>query len=427
MGDNTSLYSFTSHTFTNAGATGPKGPTLAQIRSAYSGASWASTYVNMTNDNGIQLWTVPATGSYSIIALGAAGGNYTNYGKGKEFRMTTILKQGEIIKILVGQQGLSTTASHKQGGGGGGTFVVRNVAEPIIVAGGGGGAGSLSEYSYSNANGLTNGNQGGDGDFPTNGIGGSNGNGGQGGKYYSGGGGGLNSNGLDATGGVVYGFGGMGFINGGIGGNATNTSAYGGFGGGGGAGAGGGGGGGGGYSGGGGGTEPRNASGGGGGSFNNTSSSDYGSSNTGHGSVNIRANFIINAPSLITVPAPVPVPAQVPAPVPAQVPAPVPVPAPYSSDYLNLVGNLKLKGSSYIDGNLIVNNNGTQVAGISNTGDLMLKGGIVFGNSATNVWRLSADGNNFLIQKSGEQGISITSKGVVTPVLNINTWTFPKF
>ena len=83
-----------------------------------------------------------------------------------------------------------------------------------------------------------------------------------------------------------------------------------------------------------------------------------------------------------------------------------------------------------IDGNLIVNNNsGNQVAGITNSGDLMLKGGIVFGDTANNAWRLSADGNNFLIQKSGEQGISITSKGVVTPspVLNTNTWSFPKF
>jgi hypothetical protein len=82
-----------------------------------------------------------------------------------------------------------------------------------------------------------------------------------------------------------------------------------------------------------------------------------------------------------------------------------------------------------VDGNLIVNNNGTQVAGITNNGDLMLKGGIVFGDSANNAWRFSADGNNFLIQKSGDQGISITSKGVVTttPVLNINAWSFPKF
>ena len=101
----------------------------------------------------------------------------------------------------------------------------------------------------------------------------------------------------------------------------------------------------------------------------------------------------------------------------------------YSSDYLNLVGNLKLRGSSIVDGNLIINNNGNQVAGISNNGDLMLRGGIIFGDNPNNVWRLSADGNNFLIQKSGEQGISITSKGIVTPAptLNINSWTFPKF
>ena len=101
----------------------------------------------------------------------------------------------------------------------------------------------------------------------------------------------------------------------------------------------------------------------------------------------------------------------------------------YSSDYLNLVGNLKLKGSSIIDGNLIVNNNGNQVIGINNNGDLMLKGGIVFSDNSNNIWRISADANNFLIQKSNEQGINITSKGVVTqaPVLNINTLSFTKF
>lgn len=76
-----------------------------------------------------------------------------------------------------------------------------------------------------------------------------------------------------------------------------------------------------------------------------------------------------------------------------------------------------------------MNNNGTQVAGITNSGALMLKSEIIIGDNINNAWRLSTDGNNFLIQKSGEQGISITSKGVVTsaPVLNTNTWTFPKF
>ena len=83
-----------------------------------------------------------------------------------------------------------------------------------------------------------------------------------------------------------------------------------------------------------------------------------------------------------------------------------------------------------VDGNLIINNNnGNQVAGISNNGDLMLRGGIVFGDNPNNAWRLSADGNNFLVQKSGEQGISINSKGVVStaPTLNTNSWSFPKF
>ena len=35
------LYDFTEHTFTNAGSTGQNGPTISQMRSAYSGVSWA--------------------------------------------------------------------------------------------------------------------------------------------------------------------------------------------------------------------------------------------------------------------------------------------------------------------------------------------------------------------------------------------------
>jgi hypothetical protein len=67
----TSLYPFTAHTFTNAGSDGAQtrrgvsGPTLAQIRSAYSAISWAERFINMNGNDGIQLWTVPRTGVYT--------------------------------------------------------------------------------------------------------------------------------------------------------------------------------------------------------------------------------------------------------------------------------------------------------------------------------------------------------------------------
>ena len=81
------LYSFTSHTFTNSGATLREGPTLAQCHSEYS-PSWTDTtdYFTMNNNNGIQIWTVPATGQYNIAvgttALDAVTTGDNNIGVG---------------------------------------------------------------------------------------------------------------------------------------------------------------------------------------------------------------------------------------------------------------------------------------------------------------------------------------------------------
>lgn len=69
------LYNFTSHTFTNAGATGKFGPNLTQIKTAYASKYWAqdTVFLNMSTQ-GIQRWTVPKSGWYKITASGAAGG-----------------------------------------------------------------------------------------------------------------------------------------------------------------------------------------------------------------------------------------------------------------------------------------------------------------------------------------------------------------
>jgi hypothetical protein len=65
------LYSFTTITFTNAGATGSYGPTLSNAFIAYSSYSWI-TNVNFFNVYyGLQYWTVPKTGTYTIIIAGA--------------------------------------------------------------------------------------------------------------------------------------------------------------------------------------------------------------------------------------------------------------------------------------------------------------------------------------------------------------------
>jgi len=128
-------------TFTNCSATGRTGPTQAQVNTAYSGTNLTG---NVTiNTQGIQEWTVPTSGLYRITAKGAQGGStHATYPGGKgstmigEFNLTA----GQVIKIIVGQQGaLGLTGSWGHGGGGG-SFVATSANLPLIVAGGGGGA-----------------------------------------------------------------------------------------------------------------------------------------------------------------------------------------------------------------------------------------------------------------------------------------------
>jgi hypothetical protein len=80
LAEPSSLYTFTEHTFHNAGASGRFGPNINQVRTAYSSTIWANTYINMI-DNGIQLWTVPSTGLYQIRSTGASGGVIGGFGQ----------------------------------------------------------------------------------------------------------------------------------------------------------------------------------------------------------------------------------------------------------------------------------------------------------------------------------------------------------
>ena len=56
---------------------------------------------------GFQKWTVPNTGDYSIEALGARSGNSANEqgGCGAFIRGKFTLVQGDVLNIVVGQQG----------------------------------------------------------------------------------------------------------------------------------------------------------------------------------------------------------------------------------------------------------------------------------------------------------------------------------
>ena len=97
------LYSFSSHTFTNCGATGKTGPTLANCKSSYD-TSWEddTDFFNVQTQ-GIQEWTVPSTGTYTIEAYGAQGGN--TGGKGARMSGFFNLEGGTVFKILIGQSG----------------------------------------------------------------------------------------------------------------------------------------------------------------------------------------------------------------------------------------------------------------------------------------------------------------------------------
>ena len=146
---NAALYSFTSHTFTNCSATGASGPTQAACRTAYS-TTWDENNSYFTVTSGIQSWTVPFTGTYTITAIGAGGASPG----GKPASMTGdfTLAEGSIIKILVGQ--LGTTGYGR--GGGGGTFVVDNANTPLVVGGGGGGGNYNAVNTGGNASIVSN-------------------------------------------------------------------------------------------------------------------------------------------------------------------------------------------------------------------------------------------------------------------------------
>ncbi len=304
------LYSFTSHTFTNATAVGQNGPTLANCQTAYSSTTWVNNSSYFTTSSGIQIWTVPATGSYRITSKGASGGanNGGTFfpgrpGSGATIIGTFTLTINTLLNIVVGQMGVY---GDNGSGGGGGSFVYTGSiggAGLLIAAGGGGG------WGHGN-NTYTTGALGGGGSATTSPVAGTSspgtagskgiGEGGLGGTYNfgsAGGGAGWLSDGDRGLGtGLYRSFGGTRWVGGspdGTGAGGVNTG-QGGFGG----GAGWGGnngaaGGAGGYSGGGGGNGWNNISwgaGGGGGSYNSGTNQTNTAGTTGttsatHGSV----------------------------------------------------------------------------------------------------------------------------------------------
>jgi hypothetical protein len=216
------LYSFTTHTFTNATATGRNGPTLAQCRTAYNSSSWTQNSLFFDVVSGIQYWTVPEDGIYQIEAAGAQGEG-TSPGLGARMRGNFSLTKGEIIRILIGQ--IPAGSAGTNAGGGGGSFVVKspyNNNDSILVIAGGGG-GSRSTVSNRHGNTSTSGGSG-SGSFTT--LGGTDGNGGAVNNANQGPGGGFFTNGAGGAANA-----GIAFINGGQGGNDAISGGFGGGGG----------------------------------------------------------------------------------------------------------------------------------------------------------------------------------------------------
>ena len=267
--------------FTNAGVTGRTGPTQAQVNTAYAGGSLASKVT--INTQGIQEWTVPATGTYSIEAFGAQGGSASGPGGlGARMNGNFDLAAGEVLKVLVGQQGSSSNG----GSGGGGTFVVKSVNNlKLVIAGGGGGTGNGGGSSGSGSQKHAVVSASGVDGAQFNEVGGAGGtNGGGGGTSIV-----PSNSGWPGFGGAGFSGNGSGgsesFLNGGLAGTGFSNNSPGGFGGGGGGGQWGAGGGGG-HSG--GGNSTRHAVGGGGGSYNSgTSQNNTAAANQGHGKVTI--------------------------------------------------------------------------------------------------------------------------------------------
>ncbi|TNF26377.1 MAG: hypothetical protein EP329_21345, partial [Deltaproteobacteria bacterium] len=145
-------------TFTTCGTTGVSGPSQAACDAAYAGDTLAGA---VTVTSGYQRWTVPTTGTYRITARGAQGGDTANEtgtgnagGYGAEVIGEVALNAGDVLILVVGQDGVDKTGCSDWGGGGGGGSYVAKIAAggdtivplsvavtPLVIAGGGAGAG----------------------------------------------------------------------------------------------------------------------------------------------------------------------------------------------------------------------------------------------------------------------------------------------
>uniref|UniRef100_A0A672UHV2 Tyrosine-protein kinase receptor n=1 Tax=Strigops habroptila TaxID=2489341 RepID=A0A672UHV2_STRHB len=162
--------------FTTCGASGPYGPTQSQCNDAYRNSNLSVIVGAEGILQGIQIWRVPATNTYSISGYGAAGGKGGKNTMVRSHGVSVLgifdLQKDDTLYILVGQQGEDACPSTNEviqkvcigennvieeeirvnrsvnewagggGGGGGATYIFKmenGEPVPLIIAAGGGG------------------------------------------------------------------------------------------------------------------------------------------------------------------------------------------------------------------------------------------------------------------------------------------------
>lgn len=162
--------------FTTCGASGAYGPTQSQCNDAYRNSNLSVIVGAEGILQGIQIWRVPATNTYSISGYGAAGGKGGKNTMVRSHGVSVLgifdLQKDDTLYILVGQQGEDACPSTNDviqkvcigennvieeeirvnrsvnewagggGGGGGATYIFKmenGEPVPLIIAAGGGG------------------------------------------------------------------------------------------------------------------------------------------------------------------------------------------------------------------------------------------------------------------------------------------------
>uniref|UniRef100_K7FUL4 Tyrosine-protein kinase receptor n=1 Tax=Pelodiscus sinensis TaxID=13735 RepID=K7FUL4_PELSI len=162
--------------FTTCGASGPQGPTQTQCNDAYRNSNLSVIVGAEGILQGVQIWRVPATNTYSISGYGAAGGKGGKNTMVRSHGVSVLgifdLQKDDALYILVGHQGEDACPSTNHviqkvcigennvieeeirmnrsvhewagggGGGGGATYIFKmenGEPVPLIIAAGGGG------------------------------------------------------------------------------------------------------------------------------------------------------------------------------------------------------------------------------------------------------------------------------------------------